>query len=207
MTEAEKKQKFILLRAEGQSYSKIAAALDISKSTCSRWAKELKEETQSREAETIEELYKTYGATREARIKATGETLQRIEKAIADKDYSEISLDRLLTLKLKYIEQLKADYQPITEGAALPEALTPQGVLEVLKDLLERTRKGEITEKQAEQETKILTAIIKAMQGQDPAADTDPNITIIVKPATQADFEDEIEKPRNGITFIEDLEE
>lgn len=206
MTEAEKKAKFINMRSEGQSYSKIAAALDISKSTCSRWSKELKEETDKREAETLEELYKAYGATREARLKAIGETLQRIEKALAEKDYNEISLDRLLSLKLKYIEMLKGEYQPIPEGAKLPEKLNAQGVLDVLKDLLERVRKGELTEKQAEQETKILTAIIKAMQGVEEADKQDPNITIIVKPATQAVFEEEIEKDRNGITFIDDLE-
>lgn len=206
MTEAEKKAKFINMRSEGQSYTKIAAALDISKSTCSRWSKELKAETDKREAETLEELYKAYGATREARLKAIGETLQRIEKALAEKDYNEISLDRLLSLKLKYIEMLKGEYHPITEGAKLPETLNAQGLLDVLKDLLERVRKGELTEKQAEQETKILTAIIKAMQGVEEADKQDPNITIIVKPATQADFEEEIEKDRNGITFIEDLE-
>lgn len=206
MTEAEKKARFIQMRAEGQSYSKIAAALDISKTTCSRWNKELKAQTDKQEAETLQELYKMYGATREARIKATGETLKKIDTALAEKDYSEISLDRLLSLKLKYLEQLKEDYQPITEGAKLPETLNAQGVLDVLKDLLERVRKGELTEKQAEQETKILTAIIKTMQGVEEADKQDPNITIIVKPATQADFEEEIEKDRNGITFIDDLE-
>lgn len=207
MTEAEKKARFIQMRAEGQSYSKIAAALDISKTTCSRWNKELKAQTDKQEAETLQELYKMYGATREARIKATGETLQKIDKALAEKDYSEISLDRLLSLKLKYIEQLKADYSPITEGAALPDTLTPQGVLDVLKDLLERVRNGEITEKQAKQETKILTAIITALKGAENAPESDPNITIIVKPASEKDFENEIEKPRNSTTFIEDLPE
>lgn len=206
MTEAEKKARFIQMRAEGQSYSKIAAALDISKSTCSRWSKELKEQTDKQEADTLQDLYKMYGATREARLKATGETLQKIEAALKQKDYSEIPLDRLLTLKLKYLEQLKAEYQPITERAALPDTLTPQSVLDTLKDLLERSRRGEITDEQAERETKILTAIIKALQGQEKEPDTDPNITFIIKPASQKDFEEEVEKERGGTTFIDDLE-
>lgn len=206
MTEAEKKARFIQMRAEGQSYSKIAAALDISKTTCSRWNKELKDQTDKQEAETLQDLYKMYGATREARLKATGETLQKIEAALKQKDYSEIPLDRLLTLKLKYLEQLKAEYQPIAERAALPDTLTPQSVLDTLKDLLERSRRGEITDEQAERETKILTTIIKALQGQEKEPDTDPNITFIIQPASQKDFEEEIEKDRGGTTFIEDLE-
>lgn len=206
MTEAEKKARFIQMRAEGQSYSKIAAALDISKSTCSRWSKELKDQTDKQEAETLQELYKMYGATRAARIKATGETLQKIDKALAEKDYSEIPLDKLLALKLKYIEQLKADYSPITAGAALPDTLTPQSILDVLKDLLERVRSGEITEKQAEQETKILTAIITALKGAENAPESDPNINIIIKPASMADYENEIKQDRSGVTILEDLE-
>lgn len=184
LTEAEKKVRFIQMRAEGQSYSKIAAALDISKSTCSRWSKELKEQTDKQEADTLQDLYKMYGATREARLKATGETLQKIETALKQKDYSEISLDRLLTLKLKYLEQLKAEYQPIAERATLPDTLTPQSVLDTLKDLLERSRRGEITDEQAERETKILTAIIKALQGQDPNNTDDHVITFNIYPAS-----------------------
>ena len=88
LTEAEKKARFIQMMAEGQSYSKISTALNISKTTCSRWNKELKNQTDKEEAETLQALYKMYGAIREARIKSTGETLQKIDKAIATKDYS-----------------------------------------------------------------------------------------------------------------------
>ena len=197
LTEAEKKVRFIQMRAEGQSYSKISTALNISKTTCSRWNKELKDQTDKQEAETLQDLYKMYGAIREARIKSTGETLQKIDKAIATKDYSELSLDKLLSLKLKYLEQLKAEYQPTTDGAALPETLTAKGVLDVLKDLLKRTRKGEITEKQAEQETKILTAIITALKGvTDDKQEEDKNINIIIKPASTADFRKEVKQDR-----------
>lgn len=206
LTEAEKKVRFIQMRAEGQSYGKISTALNISKTTCSRWNKELKDQTDKQEAETLQELYKMYGATREARIKATGETLQKINTALEKKDYSDIPLDKLLALKLKYIEQLKTDYSPITEGAALPDTLTPQGVLDVLKDLLKRVYSGEITEKQAEQEAKILTAIITALKRAENAPESDPNINIIIKPASMADYENEIKQDRNDITILEDLE-
>lgn len=205
MTEAEKKARFIQLKAEGQSYSKISKELNISKSTCCRWNKELKEETDKRETETLDSLYKQYGATRAARVKAIGETLQRIDKAVKSKDFNDIPLDKLLTLKLKYIDTLKAEYQPITQRETISE-LTPQAVLNALTELLSCSRAGLITDEQADRETKILTAIIRAMQGSEQDNNNDKQIKFIIRPATPADFEQEIETDRNGMTFIEDLE-
>lgn len=205
MTETEKKTKFIQLRAEGQSYSKIAAAIDISKSTCTRWNKELKAELEKRESETLQQLYNQYGATRYARIKATGETLNKIEKAIASKDFDSVPLEKLLQLKLKYIEALKAEYQPITNRKEIQE-ITPQSIVEALRELLQAIRAGEISEKQAEHETKVITALLKAMQDVEAAEKENPNITIVVSPASEEDFKEEIKKDRKGITIIEDLE-
>ena len=205
MTETEKKTKFIQLRAEGQSYSKIAAAIDISKSTCTRWNKELKAELAKRESETLQQLYNQYGATRYARIKATGETLNKIEKAIARKNFDSVPLEKLLQLKLKYIEALKAEYQPITNRKEIQE-ITPQSIVEALRELLQAIRAGEISENQAEQETKLITALLKAMQDLEAAEKESPNITIVVSPASEEDFKEEIKKDRKGITIIEDLE-
>ena len=45
MKDQETRQKFIKLRAEGNSFSKIANELDISKATCSEWQKQYEKAT------------------------------------------------------------------------------------------------------------------------------------------------------------------
>lgn len=206
MTTAEKKSRFIQLRAEGQTFSQIAAELSISKATCCRWSKEFKQEIAAREAETLGELFREYKATHAARIKRIGETLCKLDAEIKKRDFAELPLDRLLCHELKYLELLKTEYQPTPDRQALPDKLTTETVLEALKDLLQVSRAGEITDEQAERETKILAAAIRATQGADDEAKTD-SINIIVKPATETDFEKEVAKARNGITFVEDLQE
>lgn len=67
ITPLEKKSEFILQRAEGLSYDKISKELGISKSTCSNWEKELKEEINNLKSQQLNDLYERYYMTREAR--------------------------------------------------------------------------------------------------------------------------------------------
>lgn len=142
MKGTETKAKFIELRAEGQSYSKIADALHISKSTCSTWERELSEQIQDRERERLEELYSVYNMHRQGRIKQIGDTLQKIDAAIDAKDLTELPADKLLELRLKYIRELNKEYiqpiDPIAENSL-------EAILLQYEILLEKTQSGEIS--------------------------------------------------------------
>jgi len=67
-----------MLRAEGKSYSAIAEQLHISKSTCTAWERELKDNIAELKQEQLEELYNSYFMTKEARIRKLGDTLENI---------------------------------------------------------------------------------------------------------------------------------
>lgn len=111
MKETKDKEAFIIARAEGKSYSKIAGDLKISKGTCTKWERELKSEIDELKKERLEDLYTAYHMTREARIKALGDTLERINDTLGKADLEAIPPEKLLSLKLKYERELKEEYK------------------------------------------------------------------------------------------------
>lgn len=100
------KRAFVRLRAEGKSYTAIAAELNISKSTCTAWERELQAEITEAQQITRDELTTAYRMTAEARVKELGETLDSINAALAQKDLTQLPADKLLALKLKYTSAL-----------------------------------------------------------------------------------------------------
>lgn len=72
MKPADKKRDYIRLRAEGLSYDSIAKELGISKSTCSAWAEELKEEVEELRSQELQELYTEYSMSQAERIRSLG---------------------------------------------------------------------------------------------------------------------------------------
>lgn len=117
MKEQEKRDNFIILRANGYSYNQIAAQLSISKSTCSAWQKELGGHILDLKREQLTELYKKYGMRREARIEQLGGIMARIDTALEDKPLEELPADKLLDYKLKYMNLLKIETIGITPEA------------------------------------------------------------------------------------------
>ncbi len=102
---------FIKARAEGKSFTTIGKELGISKATCSSWEASLKDQIETLRGEHLEELYTSYGMIKEARINKLGSLLTDIDTAIASKDFSELPLDRLLELRLKYGRELQTEYK------------------------------------------------------------------------------------------------
>lgn len=157
------KNAFVMRRAAGESYAKIAAALHISKSTCSAWETELAGQIALRKQDELNDLYTAYGMTKAARIRQLGDVLQQIDGALANVDYSKMSPASLLDFRLKYAAALKEEYTGATE--ALPEAQErgdQDGVYYATADLFERVRNGEITPKQAKIELETINAMSKA---------------------------------------------
>ncbi|HFI0321059.1 TPA: helix-turn-helix domain-containing protein [Streptococcus suis] len=162
MKSPEIKTEFIALRAQGKTFEYIAKKLNISKSTCSAWEKELKTAIADLKQEQLNELYDTYYMTKEARIKKLGDILDKIDNTLDQSDLAEVPLEKLLDFKLKYTEALKAEY--VHTGAVIDfsEQVTAQDILKALGSLLERVQRGEVSQEQANRESAILANLLKA---------------------------------------------
>lgn len=179
MKPVDKKLKFIEMRAEGLSFSLISKELEISKSTCVSWDRELTAEIVRLKGDRLNELYKTFGMMKEARIQRFGRELHRIEEALATLDYSMIEPSRLLELKLKYAETLQGEFTGTTSVKELPDVLTAKDVSNALADLLNRIKRGEVTMEQAQKESMVLSNILKAFE-QGEVANKVANIEAIL---------------------------
>jgi len=105
----ETRMQFIELRAQGKSYKQICSTLSIAKSTAVDWGRELEYEIARLKAVELEALYDMYSMQKEARIKALGQLLQRMEAEIAQRDLTKVNTGRLLELYLAYHQQAALD--------------------------------------------------------------------------------------------------
>lgn len=162
MEATEKRLEFVRMRADGKSYRAIAAALGIGRSTCGAWEKALHAEIAELKQEQLTELYEAYSMKKGARIKALGETLNKIESALAEVDFSTMPPERLLDFKLKYQAALKDEYTPAAAFFHKEGENAGARIIQALEDLLERVRTGEATDAQASKEASILASLLKA---------------------------------------------
>lgn len=153
---------FVILRAEGLSYSAIAEKLHLSKSTCSKWERELAGDITRLKQERLNELYEAYGMAKEGRIRRLGDTINRIATALENVDLEQIPPDKLLKLQLEYTEALKKEYAGGPAASSLKADHTPEAILAAFGDLFDRLRAGEITGEQAANEGRTLTNLLSA---------------------------------------------
>jgi len=109
----EVKHRFIELRALGKSYAAICKELQITKPTAVDWGRQLEQEIARLKAIELEGLYESYGLQKEARIKALGGMLQRMEAELAQRDLTKVNTGRLLELYLTYHQQAALDTQEL----------------------------------------------------------------------------------------------
>ena len=153
---------FIRLRAEGKSYRKIAEELHISRSTCSEWEAQLKEEIAALKHEQLCDLYEAYYMTKQARIERLGGTLQNITTALQGADLSEVAPEKLMDYQLKYMEALREEYTGLGEPLKLPQRVELPDIVNSMGDLLNRIREGDRTTAQAQKEGQLLSNLLKA---------------------------------------------
>lgn len=161
MKPAELKKEYVRLRAERQSYSSICEQLHISKSTCTKWEKALAAQIDELKRAELAELCESYSMTKEARIRRLGDTLEKINAALEQADFSTVDPAKLLDFKLKYTEALKGEYIGTMPAMEL-DAIDAKSIVTALADLLNRVRAGEVTTEQAQKESGILAQLLKA---------------------------------------------
>lgn len=172
----ERKVRFVELRAKGYSLAKIAERLNVSKSTLTNWQAELSAKIAGLRAMELEALYEEFSLVKEGRIRLLGESLQRLQQEMANRDLEGLPTEKLLELQLKYYQALREEY---TEPRFLSETDQEQlqavedktnpkldenreSILQQLQGVLVRYRAGLISESQARQEASILATALKA---------------------------------------------
>lgn len=122
MKSRETKKQFIQLRAEGLSFEEISKRLDISKSTCSNWNVQFRIEILERQKDTYDELYRQYGMVKQAKIRSLGKILRKIDTAMDEIDFSEMTPSQLLDARLKYQQALQKEYSPKADTEEVKDA-------------------------------------------------------------------------------------
>lgn len=165
MKTTDKKLEFIRLRAEGKSYRAIEQEIGVSRTTCGEWERELRADIDALRHESLEELYTQYGMAREARIRRIGDTLRRIDEALADVDLSALPPEKLLDFKLKYSTALRDEY---TATASTEATGAATDTLEAIQGLYRRIATGETTTEQAKTELSILDRMVDGYNRANP---------------------------------------
>ena len=114
MKNANDKERFIELRAEGRSYADIAVALKVSKPTLIAWGKELQRDISNARTLRMDELFEKYAVAKAKRVEVFGERLNAILAELDKRDMADVPTSSLLALALKYGENLKDEYQPLS---------------------------------------------------------------------------------------------
>jgi len=109
MESSELKEKFILLRAKGYSFDRLAKELGKSKQTLVNWSKELEEEIANLKSMEIEALNERFYLSKQHKIQAFGEILDKIKTEMSARDFSDVPTDKLMDLFLKYYALLEAE--------------------------------------------------------------------------------------------------
>ena len=107
---AELKAEFVLLRARGLPYARIARRLGVARSTLANWNAGLEAEVASARAVELEALQAQFLMLKEARIRLLGGQLRRLRDALAGRDLADLPADRLMELLLKYHAALREEF-------------------------------------------------------------------------------------------------
>jgi transposase len=160
----ELKSRFILLRAKGNSYARIAKELGVSKRTLVNWNTELEAEIAQVRSIELEALQEEFFLLKEGRIRLLGEQLRTIQAEISKRDLSKVKTDKLMELQLRYFEELKGEYVKTGERTQIGTKLSSSNISEQLQMVLARYRAGEIDESQAKLEQSILQSMLKGIE-------------------------------------------
>lgn len=107
------KLRVIELRAEGNSYAKIAEALNIAKQTAVDIVKDNQDEVASLQAVEMEAVFEAEQVNLRGRVEQLAALQARLREEIEQRDLSQIPTDKLITLFIKTNQALKEEvYTP-----------------------------------------------------------------------------------------------
>ena len=166
----EQKHQFVVMRAKGYSYARIARELGVSKGTLTAWNAELGAQITRTRAVELEALQEEFFLLKEGRIRLVGEQLRAIQSEIGKRDLSKVNTDKLLELQLRYFGELKVEYVETGQRTRTGPKLNSSDIADELQGVLARYRAGEISEPQAKLEQAVLQSMLKAIEQTELAA-------------------------------------
>jgi hypothetical protein len=98
MHDQETQQKFVELRAQGRSFTRLATELNVARRTLVDWSRKFQFEIQNQRAIELEALQEKYLAPREERLQHLGAQLTAVEAELKQRSIAELSTPRLFAL-------------------------------------------------------------------------------------------------------------
>lgn len=102
-----KKQKFIILRADGLSYDAIAKELKTAKSTLIQWSKLFQDEIQELQFHSFVQIKETYSFNQKSKYENLLKHLTKFDDAINEADLSQSSIKDLVAIKNNILMQIE----------------------------------------------------------------------------------------------------
>lgn len=103
----EKQKKFILLRADGLSYDKIANELKVSKATLIQWSKLFEDDIKELQFYAYTQIKESYQWSVKSKYETLLKQLQKIDDGILNADLSQSSIKELFTIKNHLVKELE----------------------------------------------------------------------------------------------------
>ncbi len=141
MKDTATKARFVELRAQGLSYSRIAAELQISKQTLIDWGRDLQEEIDNLKAVELEAIQERFLMTKEKRLEAFGGLLQRIGEELKTRNLSDVETPKLFEMFMK-------TYATLKEEGGTPNVLSAEEIRVSQRERQERLDVGLLTFKE-----------------------------------------------------------
>ncbi len=112
-----KQREFILLRADGISYDKIALQLKTSKATLIQWSKLFEDEIKDIQFQSFLQIKEAYSYSQKSKYETLLKQLNKIDDAILEADLTGTQLKDLFAIKNNISSQLEAIEKRISTDA------------------------------------------------------------------------------------------
>lgn len=106
MKDLKTKERFVELRAQGLSFDSIAKEIGVSKTTLLKWSRECEDAINNAKYFAYQRLIEQYKITKIERIKLLMQERQKVNDALEQKDFNELSARELLNMQEKLENQL-----------------------------------------------------------------------------------------------------
>ena len=105
MKDTETKERFIELRGQGLPLAKIAAEINVSKTTLINWERDFREEIDNLRAVELEALYDKYYLSVRKKVEFFGDVLNRIHDDLETRDLSTVPTDKLFAMYAHFYQE------------------------------------------------------------------------------------------------------
>ena len=112
-------ERFIQLRAQGWTYSRLMVELNVSRPTLIDWSRKHQFEIQNFHAIELEALREKWLSSTADRVKALGEQLQRLQGELEKRDFSALSTPQLMSAVRSLRRQIEQATGPLQFSAPL----------------------------------------------------------------------------------------